>query len=179
MCLRTPNNGVTDPTAAATAAAATANDNGERIADTALIKICRPCPEIPRSNRRPGETQTTTSGAGPCSTQTPLICRRSSLSGLCHSHHSRLTPVCPSLLSRRPISLSVGWSCLVFLVCVFFLSEVCLRGEGIPRCFRPPLVFQLITANMTALLLFGAEPSRLSCPRGESKSSASLPLSPS
>lgn len=43
-----------------------------------------------------------------------LISSSSSLSGLCHSYHSSLTPVCPSLLSHRPISFSVGRNCLFF-----------------------------------------------------------------
>lgn len=103
----------------------------------------------------------------PMSSAPLLISSGFSLSALCHRCHSFLTPVCPSLLSDCPISLSVGWNCL-------FL-EVCLWGEGIPRCSRPPLVFQLITQNMTALLLFGAEMrSCFSHPHGESKSSASL-----
>lgn len=89
-----------------------------------------------------------------------------SLSALCHTCHSFLTPVWPFLLSHCPISFSVGWNCL-------FL-EVCLWGEGIPRCSRPPLLFQLITQNMTALLLFGAEMSCFSCPHGESGFSASF-----
>lgn len=48
----------------------------------------------------------------------PLSWRRSSssppapLSGLCHGCHSSLTPVCPPLPSPRPVSVSVGWSCL-------------------------------------------------------------------
>lgn len=103
----------------------------------------------------------------PMSSAPPLISSSFSLSALCHRCHSFPTPVCPSLLSHCPISLSVGWDCL-------FL-EVCLWGEGIPRCSRPPLVFQLITQNMTALLLFGAEMrSCFSHPHGESKFSASL-----
>lgn len=102
----------------------------------------------------------------PLSSAHSLISSSFSLSALCHRCHSFLTPVCPSLLSHCPISFSVGWNCL-------FL-EVCLWGEGIPRCSRPPLVFQLITQNMTALLLFGAEMSCFSCPHGESKFSASL-----
>lgn len=91
----------------------------------------------------------------------------SSLSGLCHGCHSFLTPVCPPLLSYHPISFSVGWGCL--------FSEVCLWGEGIPRCSGPPLVFQLITRNMTALPLFGAEMSCFSRYRRESNFSASSP----
>lgn len=95
-----------------------------------------------------------------------FIFSSSSLSALCHRCHSCLTPVCTFLLSRCPISFSVGWNCL-------FL-EVCLWGEGIPRCSRLPLVFQLITQNMTALLLFGAEMSCFSRPHGESEFSASF-----
>lgn len=91
----------------------------------------------------------------------------SSLSGLCRSS---LTPVCPPLLSHRPISFSVGWSCL--------FSEVCLWGEGIPRCSGPPPVFQLITWNMTALALFGAEMSCFFRYRRESNFPASFSPSP-
>lgn len=90
----------------------------------------------------------------------------SSLSGLCHGRHSSPTPVCPPLLSRHPISFSVGWSCL--------FSGVCLWGEGTPRCSGPPPVFQLITRNMTALPLFGAERSCFSRYRRESNFSASF-----
>lgn len=43
-----------------------------------------------------------------------LISSSFSLSGLCHRYHSFLTPVCPSLLSHRPISFSVGRNCLFF-----------------------------------------------------------------
>lgn len=93
-----------------------------------------------------------------------------SLSGLCHGCHSFLTPVCPPLLSHRPISFSVGWSCL--------FTEVCLCGEGIPRCSGPPLVFQLITRNMTALPLFGAEMSCFSRYRREQNFSANVSPSP-
>lgn len=55
-----------------------------------------------------------------------------------------------------------------------FVCGGLFMGEGIPRCSRLPLVFQLITQNMTALLLFGAEMSCFSCPHGESEFSASF-----
>lgn len=66
----------------------------------------------------------------------------------------------PSRLAVPSPSLRGGTVCFL---------EVCLWGEGIPCCSRPPLVFQLITQNMTALLFFGAEMSCFARPRGESK----------
>ena len=61
----------------------------------------------------------------------------------------------PSCLAVPSPSLRGGTVCFL---------EVCLRGEGIPCCSRPPLVFQLITQNMTALLFFGAEMNCFSLP---------------
>lgn len=63
----------------------------------------------------------------------------------------------PSRLAVPSPSLRGGTVCFL---------EVCLWGEGIPCCSRPPLVFQLITQNMTALLFFGAEMSCFARPRG-------------
>lgn len=137
-----------------------------------------PSSRIPQnSNRRPRETPTTASGASP-RFRADASHLQPPVSQWPLSQLSLSADTCLPFPLVSPSHLPL---CGVELFGVFFrfFSEVCLRGEGIPRCFRPPLVFQLITANMTALLLFGAEPSRLSCPRGESKSSASLPLSPS
>lgn len=44
----------------------------------------------------------------------PLISPSSSLGALCYRCQSLLTPVCPSLSSRCPVSFSAGWSRLFF-----------------------------------------------------------------
>lgn len=54
-----------------------------------------------------------------------------------------------------------------------FVFRGLFMGEGIPRCSGPPLVFQLIRQNMTALPLFGAEMSCFSRYRRETNFSAS------
>lgn len=167
MCLRTwaplrplphpRNNGITDPAAART------NDNGVRnsiyqIPTWSRYDVLAQIP-IRTSGPERGRQRVCCSFSWrrPClqlsSPPAPLLV--ASVTVITLPWHLSALPSCLTVPSP---SLWGGTVCFV---------EVCLWGEGIPRCFRPPPAFQLITQNMTALLLFGAEMSCFSrSPRG-------------